>query len=507
MLSLKAIMRNTYAAYALGATALLSSSTVPFSYDEDRTLDPIAFAERVRLVDKANSVISSITNNSYKMISEEWARKYFVNTLSAFLANELSPEPSYYSQQAFNHQVNWLLKNQTSYIYRDLVNYALNDLLATLDPHSSFMTASQYEDHQERMSGIYEGLDIEITTGENDGAPGIVIQNALEDDIFKTGDIVKNIDGQDTNTLDDANNLLRGTAGSNATVTILRNGEEITVTAKRQEIIESPVTSLMLTSNIGYVSLDSFTEQAEKYLTAAFNQMEGSATPPKSYILDLRDNLGGYLNQAAAVSDLFLSEGTIVTTKGQYGEVLRFEAEDDDIINGKPLVVLINGYSASASEITAGALQHFNRATIVGNLSYGKGSVQKFYNFGDSGTLRLTTSLYYVGGVNPIQGYGITPDIKVTFGESALPSNHRETSFSKSILNPDTAHHNQTSSYTCGPSHYPGLLPINFINPENHSMDTDVACAAKFLDDTTNYAIIYPNTQNYAAKELRLGMK
>ena len=308
-----------------------------------------------------------------------------------------------------------------------LVENAINGMLSSLDPHSSYMNADEAQDMRVQTKGEFGGLGIEVTM-ENDLVKVItpIDDTPAAKAGVLSGDFIAKIDGQEVRglTLNDAVDKMRGPVNTPIKLTILRQGADkpIELTVVR-DIIKVKAVKFRVENDIGYMKITSFTEKTYDDLQNAIQQIKKQVPKDKlkGYVLDLRLNPGGLLDQAVSVSDAFLNRGEIVSTRGRDPkDVTRFDAKPKsaDDIDGKPLVVLINGGSASASEIVAGALQDMKRATVVGTQSFGKGSVQTIIPLGENGALRLTTALYYTPSGKSIQGKGITPDIKV---EQPLP--------------------------------------------------------------------------------------
>lgn len=304
---------------------------------------------------------------------------------------------------------------------KKLVETAINGMLTALDPHSSYMNPEEAKDMQVSTKGEFGGLGIEVTM-ENDLIK--VISPMADTPASKAGvlagDLISKIDGEEVRglTINDAVKKMRGDVGTPIKLTIIRKGVdkpiEITVT---RAIIKIQAVRYRVENDLGYIRLIQFTEQTYDEMAKAIADIRHQipADKLKGYVLDLRLNPGGLLDQAVKVSDAFLDGGEIVSTRGRDADqMMRFDAHKGDLIDGKPLIVLINGGSASASEIVAGALQDHRRATLVGTQSFGKGSVQTIIPLGENGALRLTTALYYTPAGTSIQGKGITPDIVVT---------------------------------------------------------------------------------------------
>jgi carboxyl-terminal processing protease len=307
-----------------------------------------------------------------------------------------------------------------------LVEAAINGMLSSLDPHSSYMNAKDAEDMRTQTRGEFGGLGIEVTM-ENDM---VKVVTPIDDTPASkagilSGDFISKIDGTDVTgmKLEDAVDKMRGEVGAPITLTIIRKGADkpFDVTLKR-DIIAVQAVKTRIEGDVGYLRIISFTEKTYDDLKKGIAKIQAEVPNDKlkGYVLDLRLNPGGLLDQAINVSDAFVNKGEIVSTRGRIeSETRRFSATEGDLSNGKPLIVLINGGSASASEIVSGALQDLKRATILGTQSFGKGSVQTIIPLADNGALRLTTALYYTPSGKSIQGIGITPDIKV---EEPIPA-------------------------------------------------------------------------------------
>jgi len=303
-----------------------------------------------------------------------------------------------------------------------LVESAINGMLAGLDPHSSYMDPKSFRDMQVQTRGEFGGLGIEVTMED-----GLVKVVAPIDDTpaAKAGvmanDIITQLDGEAVQglTLNQAVDKMRGPVNTKIKLTIMRKGADkpIEVTIVRDVIRVKSVRSHAEGDDIGYIRITQFNEQTTDGLKQSINDLNSQlgADKVKGYVIDLRNNPGGLLDQAISVSDTFLDKGEIVSTRGRNPEeTQRFNARPGDMAKGKPLIVLINGGSASASEIVAGALQDHRRATLVGTRSFGKGSVQTIIPLGaGNGALRLTTARYFTPSGRSIQAKGITPDIEV----------------------------------------------------------------------------------------------
>jgi carboxyl-terminal processing protease len=303
----------------------------------------------------------------------------------------------------------------------ELITAAINGMLTSLDPHSSYLSAKDFEDMQVQTRGEFGGLGIEVTQEEGfikviapmDGTPadkaGIL-----------AGDFITHVDGEAVSglLLDDAIGKMRGPIGSEIIITIVREGvaepfdvsiirDTIKLTAVRGRVVGKTVVLRITTFN------DQTTSGMQEELKKGLEELGGLANLD-GVVIDLRNNPGGLLNEAITVSDSFLDKGEIVSTRGRVaGSGERYNAQPGDLIEGKPIVLLINGGSASASEIVAGALQDHRRAIVVGTKSFGKGSVQTLIPLRGDGAMRLTTARYYTPSGRSIQTLGISPDIVV----------------------------------------------------------------------------------------------
>jgi len=304
---------------------------------------------------------------------------------------------------------------------REAIEAAINGMLASLDPHSSYMDPTEYRDMQVTTRGEYGGLGIEVTSEDGvvrvvspiDGTPAARAG-------IQAGDFLTAIDGETIVglTLNEAVQRMRGQAGTSITVTVAREGTDpFDVTLTREIINVRAVTARVEGGDIGVIRISTFNERTSSMLQDAIRQVRRETGGRlRGVVVDLRNNPGGLLDQAIEVSDAFLDGGEVVSTRGRQPEdVQRYNARRGDDLAGVPVVVLINGASASAAEIVAGALQDRNRALIVGTDSFGKGSVQTVIPLqgGRDGALRLTTARYYTPAGRSIQGAGITPDMEV----------------------------------------------------------------------------------------------
>jgi carboxyl-terminal processing protease len=303
-----------------------------------------------------------------------------------------------------------------------LIESAINGMLNGLDPHSSYMDGKSFRDMQVQTRGEFGGLGIEVTL-----EGGFIKVVAPIDDTpaakagVRAGDIITDLDDEPVPglTLDQAVEKMRGPENSTIRLKIMRKGNEalIEITITRARIQVRSARMKIEGSDIGYIRITQFTEQTTDGLRTAITQITKQIPNDKlkGYVIDLRNNPGGLLDQAVSVSDAFLDRGEIVSTRGRDPEEMeRFNARPGDLTKGKPVIVLINGGSASASEIVAGALQDHRRVTVVGTRSFGKGSVQSIIPLGPgSGALRLTTARYFTPSGRSIQAKGISPDIEV----------------------------------------------------------------------------------------------
>jgi carboxyl-terminal processing protease len=305
---------------------------------------------------------------------------------------------------------------------RKLIETAINGMLAGLDPHSSYMDPKSFKDMQVQTRGEFGGLGIEVTM--EDGLIKVVAPiddtPAAKAGILANDVIVKLDDDQVQGlTLNQAVEKMRGPVNTKIKLSIMRKGKDkpFDVTITRDLIRVRSVRSHVEGDDVGYIRITQFNEQTTEGLKKAITDISAKISEDKlkGYILDLRNNPGGLLDQAISVSDAFLEKGEIVSTRGRNPEeTQRFNARPGDLTKSKPLIVLINGGSASASEIVAGALQDHKRATLVGTRSFGKGSVQTIIPLGTgNGALRLTTARYFTPSGRSIQAKGIVPDIEV----------------------------------------------------------------------------------------------
>lgn len=295
---------------------------------------------------------------------------------------------------------------------------AINGLLQSLDPYSAYMTPESFESMQTETSGEFGGLGIEV--GMEAGVVKVIspIDNTPASKAgLKAGDYIVKIGGTQVQgkTLTEAVDLMRGPVGSSLEITVRRIGKKkaLVFNITREIIKVQSVKSKIIDNNVGYIRLTSFNENSSQQIKNAISKFNKNKNL-NSFILDLRNNPGGLLSQAIKISDFFLENGEIVSTKSKRSsENRKWFAKKGDLINGKSIIVLINYGSASASEIVAGALKDHKRAIIIGENSYGKGSVQSIIPLKNKGAIRLTVSKYYLPSGKSISEIGITPDIEV----------------------------------------------------------------------------------------------
>ena len=346
--------------------------------------------------------------------------------LGFFLAAQLVPSVSavprqdYESLEAFTNILSIVKKNYVEDVEtKNLVNGAINGMLSSLDPHSAYLTPELYKELQMDTQGRFGGLGIEITV-----KGGILtVVSPIEDTPaakagVKPGDQIFKIEDEFTKdmTLVDAVKKMRGPKGTKITISVKREGvpELINFTLMRDTIRVQSVRSRNLEEGYGYIRLAQFQERSDRDLQKALEKMAAEKAGLKGLVLDLRNNPGGLLTQAVRIADLFLDSGMIVYTEGRIeSQKQKYFAQKDGSWMDFPMVVLVNGGSASASEIVAGALQDHKRAVVLGTKTFGKGSVQTILPLDDNSALRLTTARYFTPKGRSIQAMGIVPDIIV----------------------------------------------------------------------------------------------
>lgn len=330
---------------------------------------------------------------------------------------------------------------------KDLIEAAINGMLTSLDPHSGFLNKDNYQDMQVQTKGEFGGLGIEVTM-EN----GFVKVVSPIDDTpafragLQGGDYITHLNGESVLglTLTDAVEKMRGPVDTDLKVTIRRQKKEPFEVTLTRAIIKIQSVRYRAEGDIGYVRITTFNEQTETGLLKGVKRLkEDIGTDLKGFVIDLRNNPGGLLDQAIAVSDAFLEKGEIVSTRGRdKDDVDRRNADSGDIADGLPVVVLINGGSASASEIVAGALKDHRRAILLGTRSFGKGSVQTIMPLPGQNAMRLTTARYYTPSGTSIQAKGIEPDIEVKpakLEEFEVGNQRREENLRGALKNTDNS--------------------------------------------------------------------
>jgi carboxyl-terminal processing protease len=358
----------------------------------------------------------------------------FSRTHSLSFSLNASNENLYKKLDTFGDVFQTIRSNYVTTINEEeVIEAAINGMLQSLDPHSSYMNLDNYKDMQEETNGKFGGLGIEVTMENGfvkiispiDGTPGAKAG-------IQPGDYITHIDDESIFglSLTEAVDQLRGLVGTTVKLKIARENEEepldISIT---RAIITVEAVKYRKEGNVGYIKLISFSEQADRGIKKAIKALTTEIGKDKiiGFVLDLRNNPGGLLGQSIEVTDNFLTSGEIVSTKGKdKSNIGSFKASRGDMTNGKPIIVLINRGSASASEIVAGALQDHKRAIIVGEQSYGKGSVQTIFPLNDRSAIRLTTALYYTPSGDSIHKIGITPDIEVTRSKKSDPADNTD---------------------------------------------------------------------------------
>ena len=299
----------------------------------------------------------------------------------------------------------------------DALDAAINGVLQSLDPYSAYMSPEIFKEMETETSGEFGGLGIEVSM--EFGVVKVITpmdNSPAEKEGVKAGDYIVKINGVQVQgkTLSEAVELMRGPIGSKLEITVRRKGvKKALIFEITREIIEvKSVKSKIIDNNIGYIRLTSFNENSSSQVRSKIKEFKKNEV--KKYVLDLRNNPGGLLSQAVKISDFFLDNGEIVSTKSRKSyENRKYFAKKGDLIDGETLIVLINNGSASASEIVAGALKDHKRAIVIGENSYGKGSVQSIIPLKNKGAIRLTISKYYLPSGESISGTGITPDIEI----------------------------------------------------------------------------------------------
>jgi len=330
-----------------------------------------------------------------------------------------------------------------------LLENAIKGMLSGLDPHSTYLNPDEYKELKIGTTGQFGGLGIQV--GMEDGFVKVI--SPIDDTPafragIESGDLIVRLDKKSVKgmSLNDAVKIMRGEPGSDIELTIVRKGEDkpLIIVVTRDIIKVDSVKNRMLEPGYGYVRISNFQSKTPRDLLKAINALkEEFGNDLSGLVLDLRNNPGGVLNAAADVSDLFINSGKLVYTEGRIANSkFEFNAKPGDIMNGAPIVVLINGGSASASEIVAGALQDHHRAVVMGSKSFGKGSVQTIQELRSGGAVKITTARYFTPSGRSIQGEGISPDItlenfKVTEVDTNGITRLKESDLDKHIANPD----------------------------------------------------------------------
>ncbi|MGB5396060.1 MAG: S41 family peptidase, partial [Gammaproteobacteria bacterium] len=333
---------------------------------------------------------------------------------------------------------------------KTLLEHAIRGMLSGLDPHSSYLNPDEYKELRIGTSGQFGGLGIQV--GMEDGFVKVI--SPIDDTPayhagLEAGDLIIRLDEQSVKglTLNDAVKIMRGAPGTDIKLTVVREGKDkpLTFVLTRDIINVKSVKSRLLDPGFGYVRITNFQSKTARDLLSAINDLKKeNKADLKGLVIDLRNNPGGVLNAAADVSDMFINEGKLVYTEGRIDNShFEFNAKPGDVIDGAPIVVLINGGSASASEIVAGALQDHHRAVVMGSKSFGKGSVQTIQELRSGGAVKITTARYFTPSGRSIQGEGITPDIvleklKVSMlDEEETMARIKEADLSGHLSNPD----------------------------------------------------------------------
>jgi len=366
---------------------------------------------------------------------------FFFHSPSSFADTKETYRQLSIFNEVYNRVKNQYVEELTD---KELVEKALNGMLQALDPHSSYMNEEIYKEMQVDTSGSFGGLGIEITTDKG----FIKIISPIDDTPadkagIQAGDYITHLNGDsvvDMN-LKEAIDLMRGEVGTSITLTIIRGTEDPFDVELIRDTIKMASVKHRVLNDVGVLRVSTFNEQTTSGLKDSIQELEESENPPIGYVLDLRNNPGGLLAESVSVSDLFLEQGEIVSIRGrEKKDVQVYSAKKGDLINQKPLVVLINEGSASASEIVAGALQDHDRAVIMGMKSFGKGSVQTIVPI-DSGAIRLTIAKYYTPSGDSIQAVGIEPDVVVPRAELNIIDNYftfRESDYQDALDNETT---------------------------------------------------------------------
>jgi len=400
----------------------------------------------------------------------------------AWSANNSAAETSTFSEVELFADV--LVRVQSDYVTEidraEAIDAAINGMLTSLDPHSAYLSPDKFRDMQIDTSGEYGGLGIEVQMKD-----GFIEVIAPIDDTpaaragLESGDLIVAINGQPIvgRSLDESVKEMRGKIGTDITISILRQGEEETfdVTLTRELIQPRTVVARLEEGNIGYIRVSNFNERTTDLLEAGLDEIRREAGGrPAGLVIDLRNNPGGLLDQAVSVSDLFLTGGEIVSTRGRRdSDIQRYNARSGEEFRGVPIIVLINGGSASAAEIVAGAIQDRGRGRVLGITSFGKGSVQTVIPLtGNRGALRLTTARYYTPSGRSIQSTGIEPDIEISNRRYSEEEIEKMKFFSEAAL--PNALENEEGTERRGP-HMPDEQPPEEYEGEDYQLDRALA--------------------------------
>jgi carboxyl-terminal processing protease len=371
-----------------------------------------------------------------------------------------------------------------------LIENAINGMLSGLDPHSSYMNAQQFRDMQVEETGEFGGLGLKVTM--EDGLVKVVAPvegTPAAKAGIQSGDLITAIDGKDIQglTLQQAVEQLRGPVHTPVTITVSRKGleEPFDVKIVRGIIHIVPVKS-DAENGVGYIRISIFNDHTADDLRAAIDELNKKIGPKlKGYVIDLRNDPGGLLDQAVLVSDAFLDHGEIVSIKGRHpGQAQEYNAKPGDLTKGAKLVVLINGGSASASEIVAGALKDNHRATIIGTQSFGKGSVQTVIPLRNGGALRLTTARYFTPSGRSIQAVGIKPDVVVA---EKIPPKLKDKIAAEDVVSEASLPHHLKNENDAGgktAKHKEQSGSATYVNPDKEK-DTQLIYALGFLRGKT----------------------
>ncbi|MEM6947263.1 MAG: S41 family peptidase [Pseudomonadota bacterium] len=389
-----------------------------------------------------------------------------------------------------------LARAQSDYVVEideaEAMEAAIDGMLSSLDPHSGYLSPDDFRAMQVQTSGEYGGLGIEVTT--EDGVLKVV--TPMDDTPasragLESGDLLTAIDGRPIvgQTASDAVREIRGEIGTSLTLTVLREGRDpFDVTLTREKIRPKSVTWRPLEDDLAYLRISTFNERTTAMLDEVVDAIEADMGRPAGLVLDLRNNGGGLLDQAVSVSDAFLSGGEVVSTQGRRAsDIERYNARAGEVFRSVPIVVLINGGSASASEIVAGALQDRDRATVLGMTSFGKGSVQTVIPLGaEKGAIRLTTARYYTPAGRSIQTTGIEPDLEVAQRRVSEDELASARTWSEAEL--PNALDNETGEARRGP-HIPDDQPPEAYDGEDYQLDR----AIQVLKGAYRRAEVSPN--------------